>query len=219
VSKTSLFDTNQDVNKHKFRFLMDYTVSNIITSIFFLFLVLGIYKLIPNHSPKNVVQEQELQPKLGGGWLYAIERDGYIKIGRSNYKEVESSDKKQKSLENRIKDYANPSEIPYTFSVNLIYFHYFEDHVDMEKCLKSFMNSKTPKLTAYQEYADYELYPVAQKDEWFKYNHSFEKTRLEIIKWFKENRSFEPYVKRLVEEALSNLHNQDRVFIHQYPEA
>lgn len=201
---------------------MDYTIQSLITFIFFIMVIWSIYQLARKESVQNFNEETlELQPKPGGGWLYAIERDGYIKIGRSNYKQVESSDQRQKSLENRIEDYVNPTETPYTYNTNIIYFHYFENLIDCEKQLITYLNTFTPTWSDSNitKYDDYWLHNVPQKKEWFKYNCEFKTIKSEIIEWFSERCSTEQYVKEIMEETLIKLHNQNRIFIHQIPEA
>ena len=70
--------------------------------------------------PKTRIEPPKEKPSEGSGWLYLIEREGHIKVGKHAYAEggVEG-------FVNRLKDYINPTSFPNTASVNVLYYQFY----------------------------------------------------------------------------------------------
>lgn len=94
------------------------------------FLVLVWCLLIINRpDPEPEKEPEKPKPPGGSGWVYLIEKDGFLKLGSHKFfKQVNDKEYiENHGLINTLKEYSNPVNNPNSSNVNVYYYHFFEN--------------------------------------------------------------------------------------------
>ncbi len=208
-------------------------ILGIIFLIFFGIFLFVVYSInIENLQKKAEPQKVDIIPPADSvGWLYVLERDGYIKVGKTAYWKTDHQTGlpyQIGSLKNRMIDYINPSETPHEYNVDLIYYHLFDDYGNREKKLINFMqNSLYSK--EYNEFNNYNN-PKIKKwvkmvttriggdSEWFEIQHDYNSIKKEIIEnFFEIHRLRQECILDIINTEHEELSKEGRVYLHTKP--
>ncbi len=154
------------------------------------------------------------------GWVYVIERDGYLKIGSYGYNKL--------GLVNELKKYVSSDIIPKDGNVNLVYYYYFDNFSKKENLLSEYLNGMADKYSDYvhskspktkEGVAIIELSRVPERQNWFKYDCHYNKIHDRIISWFNHSKnSNDSKYSKVIAETNQILNEWDNIFVHRLPE-
>lgn len=173
------------------------------------------------------ILDRKIEPNAGSGWLYVVERDGYLKIGRTNFEKLDPT------LTARLKAYINITEIPAKLNLNLLYFDFFENANSMEIELKNHIRRFKKPISSEnlsQQYYDDINSKITDKErefwfeevyfstEWFKLHGDLGLAEEPISTWFRNSYSQHKSREWIIKETIEDLRNFLKIFIHNFPE-
>lgn len=107
---------------------------------FVVFLYVLLMLVAKTNRPKSKIEPIPEKPPEGSGWIYLIEREGYLKIGKVSYNlELSLSENVEKHLtgrDGRFHKYLNSSEFPGVMNVNILYYNFFLEVEEWEKKIR-----------------------------------------------------------------------------------
>jgi hypothetical protein len=200
------------------------------------FLVI-VYALLVVQKKEVTVKKTVLIP-VDAGWVYLLERDGFIKVGMSKYYGVTGAQK----LSDRLNVYVNNTSEPNPKNLNVLYFHFYDNVVEVESLLKNYLSNnhlqeeKLVDTDVYNKMNHEELKKDIQnavleniekpiyeqnpnKKEWYNITnkHDFFQYINDIIQIMDERRSRANFIEDITQNSIKDLQDQPRIFLHQLP--
>jgi hypothetical protein len=114
--------------------------------------VVLIYVLFLAGSTKKEPPKKKLeQPPKDSGWVYLLERDGYIKVGHAKYFDAEGKPNEQ-SFINRMNQYVSDTSQPNIHNVNIFYYNFLPSAGEWDNNIKNLLLGNAVQLSSVTDY-------------------------------------------------------------------